>query len=112
MQGMTHRLWLWCPPLPPEPAAAFEAGAVSHLRDEGPAEDLLSRATAGTEHLLVAGPNRLAGVVAAALGLPPERTGALQFDQGRGASLVLGRLGWELERFGVVGVGPHLAALR
>lgn len=107
---MTSRLWLWCAPLPAEAAAAFQARAVPHLEDEGVAEALLARAATGPEHLMVAGPERLAAVVAAALGLPPEGAAALQVDEGRGASLVMGPLGWELERFGIVGTGPHLAA--
>jgi hypothetical protein len=109
---VTSRLWLWCAPLPEETAAAFDAGSVPRLADEGAVEALLARAATGSEHLLVLGPERLAAVVVAALDLPPEGAAALQIDEGRGASLVLGPLGWELERFGAAGTGPHLAARR
>lgn len=99
---MTPRLWLWCAPLPPEVAAALDARRLE-------AEGALEEAAGGGESLVVADPEAIVGLIAAALGARAE---ALQLEKGRGASLVLSSRGWELERLGVVSTGPHLAAER
>lgn len=109
---MTCRLWLWSTPLPEDVAADFKKRSIPILDGEEPAASLLEAAAELPEQLLVDEPKRLAEIIAAALDLPPEGPQALQLDPGRCASLVLGPRGWELERFGSFGTGPHLAAPR
>lgn len=99
---MSARLWLWCAPLPEQVAAALGARRLE-------ADTALEEAARGGESLVVAGPETIADLIAAAL---DARAEALQVDEGRGAALVLSSTGWELERFGVVSTGPHLAAER
>ena len=110
MGFMTCRLWLWSTPLPEDIADDFRKRSIPTLDRSAPTASLLETATEAPEQLLVDEPERIAELIATALGLPPQGAAALRLDPGRCASLVLGPRGWELERFGSFGTGPHLAA--
>ena len=112
MEHMTCRLWLWSAPLPEDVADDFRKRSIPILDGEASTVSLLEAATEFPEQLLVDEPQRIAELIATALGLPPQGPAALRLDPGRCASLVLGPRGWELERFGSFGTGPHLAAPR
>ncbi len=109
---MPVRLWLWSEPLPTSVEAELESADTPRLAPETEPGEVLDRAASGGESLWAAAPERIAELLVLALELPAEGAEALQLEGGRGASLVRGPLGWELERFGVAGTGPHLAARR
>ena len=109
---MPVRLWLWSEPLPAPVEAELESTDTSRLNPEAEPAEVLGRAALGEVSLWAAAPERIAELLVLALELPAEGAEALQLEGGRGASLVRGPLGWELERFGVAGTGPHLAARR
>jgi hypothetical protein len=104
------RLWLWRPPVP----APVQAGLppARPIPGTGNGQLLRELARAGGEHLLCGELGELQGLIAAALGLKPAGADAIQIDEGRGASLLDGPLGWTFERSNVAGTGPHLAARR
>ena len=109
MPAMTCRLWLWSTPLPEAVAADLHGRAVSLLKSNISTDALLAL-EGDVERLLVGEAGRLAEILAAALDLPSEGAQAFELKPGLGAALVLGPRGWELERFGSPGAGPHLGS--